>query len=379
MRLHQLQRRHHPHRSGTINTSVSTLIGVPITDLTNGVHSVSALLSTGAGTLILSNANNTYSGGTTISAGVLQMGVNNALPSNPTGGGRDRQCHPGFERPQRHDHGLNGTGIVDTSVAGTPTLTVGANGNGGTFSGTIQNSIGTVSLTKIGAGTQTLSGGYTYSGATIVSGGTLNLNTASILPSTAGNVIVNSGGALVANVSGASRCRPTTWWSGQFDVESRSQQHGHWHQCHRGHHFPGQRHQHFHFRHDRRQSHLSSYQRGRWYFRAGNQHHAQPQRERFENRHLYPDQYTGASLGSIANFVLIPPPGVAATLVNNTGNDSIDVTITAIPNSLSWYGASGNNWDLTSVNWKNSGVDSLFSNIPTAASSPETPCCSTTP
>ena len=72
--------------NGTINTSATTLIGVPITDLTNGVPSVSSLTSSGAGTLILSNANNNYSGGTTISAGVLQLGVDNAIPGNSVGG-----------------------------------------------------------------------------------------------------------------------------------------------------------------------------------------------------------------------------------------------------------------------------------------------------
>ena len=64
--------------NGNINTSVTTLIGEPITDITNGVHSLSSLTSSGAGILVLSNANNTYSGNTIISAGTLQLGLDNA-------------------------------------------------------------------------------------------------------------------------------------------------------------------------------------------------------------------------------------------------------------------------------------------------------------
>ena len=74
--------------------------------------------------------------------------------------------------------GLTGSGSVDTQSGGTPTLTVGANGGSGTLTGSINNSSGTLSLTKIGAGTETLSGGYTYSGTTTVkSAGTLGLVT----------------------------------------------------------------------------------------------------------------------------------------------------------------------------------------------------------
>ena len=72
-------------------------------------------------------------------------------------------------------NGLSGGGTVTSSVAGAITLTVGADGSGGTFSGIIQNGAGTVSLTKTGGGTQILSGTNTYSGADDVSLGTLQL------------------------------------------------------------------------------------------------------------------------------------------------------------------------------------------------------------
>ena len=62
---------------------------------------------------------------------------------------------------------------MDSTVAGTPTLTVGGNDATSTFSGTIQNTAGTLSLTKIGAGTVTLTGNLNYTGRTTITAGTL--------------------------------------------------------------------------------------------------------------------------------------------------------------------------------------------------------------
>jgi autotransporter-associated beta strand protein len=63
-------------------------------------------------------------------------------------------------------------------VSGTPTLTVGDNdatGAENTFSGVIKNTAGTLSLTKIGNGTLTLSGTNTYGGNTTINAGKLQL------------------------------------------------------------------------------------------------------------------------------------------------------------------------------------------------------------
>ena len=94
---------------------------------------------------------------------------------------------------------LNGSGTIDNVAGyGTSVLTVGNGGNGGTFSGTIQNSTpnggsnGGLALVKIGSGTQYLSGTNTYSGGTTLSGGTLNF-AASALPLAAGSIIFNGG------------------------------------------------------------------------------------------------------------------------------------------------------------------------------------------
>jgi fibronectin-binding autotransporter adhesin len=96
---------------------------------------------------------NTYSGGTTVSAGLLE-GDTDSLQGNI----------------------LNNSAVIFNQAAG------------GTYAG---NMSGSGSFTKLGAGTLILSGTNTYTGLTIVSGGTLQGNTAS-LP---GNIV--NGGAVI--------------------------------------------------------------------------------------------------------------------------------------------------------------------------------------
>jgi len=75
---------------------------------------------------------------------------------------------------------LNGSGQINRSGFGTggAWVTMGVNGGSGTFGGNILNSLGTVSITKTGAGTQVFSGSNGYSGFTAVTGGTLRVTTA---------------------------------------------------------------------------------------------------------------------------------------------------------------------------------------------------------
>lgn len=75
---------------------------------------------------------------------------------------------------------LNGasTGIV-ASAGGTRTLTVGSSNGMGNFAGSLQDGGGTASVvgfTKIGSGSQTLSGINSYTGATNLNAGTLLIN-----------------------------------------------------------------------------------------------------------------------------------------------------------------------------------------------------------
>jgi autotransporter-associated beta strand protein len=119
------------------------------------------LSKTGAGTLILTGTN-TYTGGTAIGAGVLNVNSDSAL-GNASGGI------------------VFGGGTLQTAASITSARTIILVGNGtfdtngfnSTFSGTIS---GVGGLVKQGAGTLFLTGANSYSGGTSLEGGILNIN-----------------------------------------------------------------------------------------------------------------------------------------------------------------------------------------------------------
>jgi fibronectin-binding autotransporter adhesin len=111
-----------------------------------------------------------------------------------------------------------GTGTIN-APAGTPTLTVGNGDGSGAFSGAIT---GPALFTKVGTGTQALSGANTYTGVTNINGGTLLANSSGANSSTGtgtvnvnntatlgglgnahGSVNVNTGGRLLAGTGNA--------------------------------------------------------------------------------------------------------------------------------------------------------------------------------
>ena len=117
------------------------------------ISGTGAVTYQGPGILTLSGAG-TYTGGTTISAGTVKLGVANALPGASDLALAGTLDMGGFSSSVG---AFNGAGTVtDSTGTGAYTLTIGANGNGGSFSGTINNGVGggTVGLTKNGAGAQ---------------------------------------------------------------------------------------------------------------------------------------------------------------------------------------------------------------------------------
>lgn len=161
-----------------------------------------SLVKKSLGTLVISTIN-TYSGGTVISNGVIQLGAVNALPS--TGAGDVAVQSPGvLDLNGNTDiiNALTGNGTVDNVTSGgTSVLTVGNNGNSGTFSGAIQNTTGTVGLTKEGNGVETLTASNSYSGPTIINAGALRVSNYDALGAGASPVNINNGTLdLAANV-----------------------------------------------------------------------------------------------------------------------------------------------------------------------------------
>ena len=180
----------------------------------NAIGGSGNVATLGPGTLVLSAAD-TYSGGTTVGGGTLQLGNAAALGSTSgaaTVSGGVLDLH-GYSLGVG---ALSGAGTINNlSGSSTYTLTVGNGNASGTFSGAIQNTTGAIALTKTGTGTLALGGSDTYSGGTTLSAGQLNLNNASALGSGAltisGGTIGNtSGGAITLSTNNAQN------WSGDF-------------------------------------------------------------------------------------------------------------------------------------------------------------------
>ena len=154
--------------------------------------SAGSLVKSGDGTLLLSGTN-TYTGSTAINAGTMRAGVANPLPNGTavTIGATGAFDMNGFAGVFGS---LAGAGTVTNGSGSAAILTVGGNNTDSTYSGSIQNGTGAVSLTKTGTGTLTLSGTNSYSGATTISGGTLAVN-----GSIASPVTVSAGGTLGGN------------------------------------------------------------------------------------------------------------------------------------------------------------------------------------
>jgi autotransporter-associated beta strand protein len=133
-----------------------------------------AVTKTGAGTIVLTNTNNSWSGGTTISDGTLRLGQSNTLPGGVTlntGGTLDINSVSegiGFLT-------INGGTIANTG--GNPNAIVQSqitiDGRSGVVNARLGNPVG---LNKTTAGTLTLNVTNTYTGATSVTGGTLVVN-----------------------------------------------------------------------------------------------------------------------------------------------------------------------------------------------------------
>jgi autotransporter-associated beta strand protein len=160
----------------------------------------------GGSYVVLVNTGNNYTGNTVIGAqgpgwfsggslAGLQLGASGVIPNGSTYGNVTVNGGAGYlgqldiNGKTQTINGLSGSGTVNNST-GTGSLSVGNNAQSSTFSGVIENTGGTLALTKVGSGTLTLSGANTYTGGTTLSGGTLYGSAAGSIP---GNVTVSAG------------------------------------------------------------------------------------------------------------------------------------------------------------------------------------------
>src|SRR5579883_1549841 len=164
-----------------------------------GSNAADTFTKSGTGTLILGGVS-TYSGATNISAGTIQNGVANALPTGTALSDSGTLDLNGFAQQVAS---VTGSGIVTDSGAAA-VFTVNNSGSD-TFAGTMT---GSLALTKSAAGTLTLNSANTYSGATTISAGTIADGIANALPtgtalSDSGTLDLNGFAQQVASVTGS--------------------------------------------------------------------------------------------------------------------------------------------------------------------------------
>jgi fibronectin-binding autotransporter adhesin len=175
-------------KSGGANISVSTsqtlTMSSPLTDGGGG----GGLTKLGAGTLSLTGAN-TFTGATRINSGSLSIGNALALQNSTLdldGGDAGTVSAIGQNSTLG---GLTGSRNLDMF---TRTLSIGNNGTSTTYSGALSNG----ALTKIGAGSLTLTGSSAYTGVTTIDSGTLQIGAVGTTGAIAGtSTITGSAGA----------------------------------------------------------------------------------------------------------------------------------------------------------------------------------------
>jgi fibronectin-binding autotransporter adhesin len=154
---------------GNITNNAAVLFNQAAAGTYGGVLGGTGLLvKRGAGALTLSGAS-TYTGGTRIDAGTLRLSTDENL-----GAAGGTLTFNGGTAALQYLSGFTSTRPLTLNAAGGR---IDTNGNDSTLAGVIS---GPGRLTRLGAGTLTLSGNNTYSGGTTVSAGALAGNTASI-------------------------------------------------------------------------------------------------------------------------------------------------------------------------------------------------------
>jgi autotransporter-associated beta strand protein len=226
---------------GASNTTQAFVQAAGGTLVINGVISNTnniTLSLAGGGTFTLAGAN-TYTGGTTLSAGILQLGSNGVvsaggtITSGPVGTGlltlsSGTTLRSDSSTNRTIQNSLSLSGSITLGATSTQTGTVTFNSTDGTHTLSTAATVtltgdttlttlssvniadvisGSFNLTKAGASTLTLSGANTYSGTTTVNAGTLKIDnngstTSGRIGSTA-TITVNSGGTLLLSGSGS--------------------------------------------------------------------------------------------------------------------------------------------------------------------------------
>jgi autotransporter-associated beta strand protein len=152
-------------------------------------------LNVRGGNIVLANNANDFTGDYITDGNTTVIGVDNALPHGNGKGNLKFKESNGTSTVDLNGHTLTLNAItqsdirigsnIDNKAYGAAMLIVGNNTTDGSFGGVIKNTGGPLSLTKIGTKTQTLTNINTYTGATLVEGGTLALTGAGSIANSA--------------------------------------------------------------------------------------------------------------------------------------------------------------------------------------------------
>ncbi|MFN6017546.1 MAG: autotransporter-associated beta strand repeat-containing protein [Verrucomicrobiota bacterium] len=198
---------------GGTNTDANTYSGV----LANQSFNASSLSKSGSGRWVLSGIN-TYTGESFINAGTLVAANNNALGAGGFLAGTKTTVADGAtlalqgnismdEHTHLYGSGVGGQGVI-RNLSGTNSLTshhslksnvaLGADAGQLTISGNLYDEGAASGVTKVGAGEVVLSGSNTYTGATTVNGGRLQLGagSSSLDYSSSSGYAINNGSTL---------------------------------------------------------------------------------------------------------------------------------------------------------------------------------------
>ena len=148
-------------------------------------------------------SSNDFVGNVTIASGsILQAGAKSLFPitTNIIDNGTLRLLDGNYQAI----NALSGTGTIttlNTSGGLVTDLSIGNNNGGATFAGTITGSSPVLTLTKNGTGTQILSGANTYTGATTINAGTLQIGNGSNTGTLGANGTVYSAVSVAVNAN----------------------------------------------------------------------------------------------------------------------------------------------------------------------------------
>jgi autotransporter-associated beta strand protein len=178
-------------QSGSLNAAALQNDGLLIVDVSAAktveipINGTGSLKKAGAGTATL-KGNNTYTGGTTLSEGVLELGSENAL------GGTGAISFTGGTL----GYGVNMTRDLSARIAALASGTVAGIDTGANKVTFASGLTGTGGIAKLGAGTLVLTGSNSFSGAVAVKVGTLQIGGGASAGSLAAAAAVDSGAVL---------------------------------------------------------------------------------------------------------------------------------------------------------------------------------------